>query len=1079
MILSVPATSLAAGSYACPNMPAGNPSPPAAYAPSGTVNFESGSIIIPMDNCYQRNDKASTETVELAVDETFGSSASIASQKCDSSAGDTGVILAYALVHRLIESGIPVYWSIKGSKTAWADWDLKVTKGGGSPVLKMARNGTTSAAYSTLSEMRYAGGPFIIDASHAAAAKTLINGYGSTYDEVDFHLAQINFSAPIYKTLGEMPKLAVLDLSAVTSQDKFGFMQGTIGDAQMNPLEGTWWTTLTHTDVLANKLISGDYDIAWVHSFQSISSAAVVAKLEAFVAAGGSIMFQDESIHALEGYGSFNTSTGVFTSSAAAAVSSSFAHSNGGLVYDFYSSAYGNNSTDEWTRSGDYSDPASQWGGAAWTGIGGSKFDWTGRCDLGYRNGVRRMVYTDNHGSGADNVEFAAWKHYNNSTSAGRVYYIGGYNWRKNTSSGMRLVLNTLFVSARAYQSTSTVEVSRSAPIIATVGSDPTAQYQGTTVVAVPATTATTFTGAASAATFVFPHNQGHLRAFALSDVSSDGTAFDEVPEQFDANARIPAANLAGCSHFTSGCRTVFTHVGSPTNGLVSKPTRVYLQTSTAATLKPYLDYAGALTSTETETLVSRILAGVKNSSGTYEPRLGGINRSTMAIIEPSPFISPSSGSNARPTMIYVGATDGMLHALCGEVKGACTMVGRELWAYIPRTELGLLRFNTQVIDGSPKVADVFFDHDGDGRRSWRTVLTFQSGTGTSSVATIAPSVTALDITSPDDPTILWERTTPATRGTIEQGVGLNLAMGPVRLSGQTRNLTFAQTNNGGTGSAGFWLGAIDTENGAIVWEVEHTYPNARTESNINVPASGIPGGIAAFDLESSSQVTHVAVPSLYGDLWIYQADGTNPFGTSAAFRFSADFQPIGASPTIYLDQASGRTAVAFASGSYADPVAAVWTANIASYLVAIVADPSGGSLPLSESGSPTDRKILVSLGAGQHALSQAVVAGDELFVTTDSTDTNGTSFGTTTATGQLHRIDLTSRERKGTAVTVTGGGSAVDVTSSGAVLIGSGSQAQRIDVASSGGGGAFDDQGSAIESDADDSSVRVLWVSG
>ena len=131
---------------------------------------------------------------------------------------------------------------------------------------------------------------------------------------------------------------------------------------------------------------------------------------------------QDEGAHALEGFGSYDSGTNTFTLAQAQRMSKSFTQSDGGFTFGFYANAYGNNDADELTASDDYSDPSSQWGGAGWTGIGGSKFDWTARCDGAYRSGVRRMIYTDNQGSGPDNVEFASWKHYDNNTAHGRVY---------------------------------------------------------------------------------------------------------------------------------------------------------------------------------------------------------------------------------------------------------------------------------------------------------------------------------------------------------------------------------------------------------------------------------------------------------------------------------------------------------------------------------------------------------------------------------------------------------------------------------------------------------------------------------
>ena len=55
--------------------------------------------------------------------------------------------------------------------------------------------------------------------------------------------------------------------------------------------------------------------------------------------------------------------------------------------------------------------------------------------------------------------------------------------------------------------------------------------------------------------------------------------------------------------------------------------------------------------------------------------------------------------------MIYFGATDGMIHAVCANdtvMIAPCTTAGQELWAFIPKGQLGKLWNNTTRIDGSP-----------------------------------------------------------------------------------------------------------------------------------------------------------------------------------------------------------------------------------------------------------------------------------------------------------------------------------------------------------------------------------------
>lgn len=109
-----------------------------------------------------------------------------------------------------------------------------------------------------------------------------------------------------------------------------------------------------------------------------------------------------------------------------------------------------------------------------------------------------------------------------------------------------------------------------------------------------------------------------------------------------------------------------------------------------------------------------------------------------------------------RPTVVYVGANDGMLHAFEGSS-------GRELFGYIPQSvvgHLGNLLFPYQsadgdrqkfehryYVDGPTVVSDVFV------RGNWKTILLGSAGAG-------GKGVFALDVSNPlgfNDRNYLWE----------------------------------------------------------------------------------------------------------------------------------------------------------------------------------------------------------------------------------------------------------------------------------------------------------------------------------
>jgi len=104
------------------------------------------------------------------------------------------------------------------------------------------------------------------------------------------------------------------------------------------------------------------------------------------------------------------------------------------------------------------------------------------------------------------------------------------------------------------------------------------------------------------------------------------------------------------------------------------------------------------------------------------------------------------SARATRPSVVYVGANDGMLHAFNADN-------GVERWAFIPPPLLDRLRNMESVranssnsiygVDGSPAVKDVFYG----GR--WRTLLVSGLGYG-------GKGYFALDVTDPDNPAHLF-----------------------------------------------------------------------------------------------------------------------------------------------------------------------------------------------------------------------------------------------------------------------------------------------------------------------------------
>ena len=109
-----------------------------------------------------------------------------------------------------------------------------------------------------------------------------------------------------------------------------------------------------------------------------------------------------------------------------------------------------------------------------------------------------------------------------------------------------------------------------------------------------------------------------------------------------------------------------------------------------------------------------------------------------------------------RPTLIYAGANNGMLHAFYA-FGGPNTPAGSEAWAYLPASvqqRLGNTPENGHryLVDLAPMAADARDSAWGFGENAWKTVLIGGSGLG-------GPGYFALDITkpTPQGVALLWE----------------------------------------------------------------------------------------------------------------------------------------------------------------------------------------------------------------------------------------------------------------------------------------------------------------------------------
>jgi len=661
-----------------------------------------------------------------------------------------------------------------------------------------------------------------------------------------------------------------------------------------------------------------------------------------------------------------------------------------------------------------------------------------------------------------------------NTAGKANILYLAGHDQRTSVA-GTRVMLETLLQLGISTLPpiVTVVEVSRNSPIAATIDGNASI-VQGTfefvtsssTTITVP-----TFSADSDSATFRFPFTHGHLRARTTGSITTTASGFNMGTAVFDAAGGIPDANYVGCStYYTALCRTVFT---TTTQGTV--PPMHYLQQSEAATLGPLM--GAGLTSGNQELVIERVLAGDDSLiPGFFRPALGGVDRSTVAIIDASPLVN-----STRPQMAYFGADDGMLHAVCMSVAGPCDIVGRELWAYLPRTQLSTVRYNTGRIDGSPHVIDSFGDFTQSGQRKWSTLLFFTTGTGDTTGNDRKPAVYGLDISDPTLPKVIWEYSLAdvGSLAAFEPGVGLTLSAGRIQTGVTTKTLVFAQTNNAGTAGSGDVLTAINAETGQKEWQAAYAFTTSLRTGGTSIPSlTGIPGGAVAVDKTGNGFVTDVVWGTLYGDVW--RADPITGISKDGAgkplFRFSTDNHPIGAKPAIYAK--GGIQYAVVTTGGYVDsyPSDTNWSpAGTINYVLGISLNTPIVDATIAETKGTPDIPFKFAFGANEKGLAQATVVNSQIYVTTDTADTNDNTnpgaYGTGGATGHVYRIDFSPTTATiGAAVVVEGG--ATSVINSGLGVY-SGSSDQQVRLATD----AVASTATSVDPNQTSKVVRKLWL--
>jgi type IV pilus assembly protein PilY1 len=242
---------------------------------------------------------------------------------------------------------------------------------------------------------------------------------------------------------------------------------------------------------------------------------------------------------------------------------------------------------------------------------------------------------------------------------------------------------------------------------------------------------------------------------------------------------------------------------------------------------------------------------------------------------------------STRSPTVYVGANDGMLHAFNA-------LTGQERWAYVPTAvlpnlyRLADMNYASQhqyYVDGSPVVGDICPNAPSStcSATQWRSILVGGLNQG-------GKSFYALDITDPDNPTLLWEFT--------DANMGYTYSNPRIaKLSNGTWVVMIASGYNNADGVGRLYV--LNAATGTLLNTI-----------STGAGTSATPSGLARLSARAPNSATDNTVAEVYGgdllgNLWRFDVNGNiGATGTDAQLMINLQgptgvAQPITGKPTV------------------------------------------------------------------------------------------------------------------------------------------------------------------------------------
>lgn len=384
------------------------------------------------------------------------------------------------------------------------------------------------------------------------------------------------------------------------------------------------------------------------------------------------------------------------------------------------------------------------------------------------------------------------------------------------------------------------------------------------------------------------------------------------------------------------------------------------------------------------------------NATPSFRPRnhvLGDIVNSSPAVVDmpssPIALMNAMVGDNsyatfrtanlARERRIYVGANDGMLHAFNDQ--------GQEVYAFVPSAVIGNLTRLTErsytggghqsYVDNTPVIGEAYLGG------AWRTVLigTLRGG---------GQSIFALDITNPNVPVLLWEK---SAADPDYKDLGFTYGQ-PVITRLHTGSWGVVVSNGYNSAQDNAVLYVMNLADGSLVKALPAS-DNLATPNGLGSPF--------VADVDGDLIADYAYAGDLRGNLWRFDLIGTSLTASATKDNFRVAFggrplytarassltpgttnlvQPITASPLAVTHPSGTGHLVLFGTGKYLEVNDAIANTSKAMTLYGIwdrQTDGSpAGSTPLLTTANlqqqtlGTDQRISYTSSAGSSASSTA-----------------------------------------------------------------------------------------------------------